>query len=265
MQTSMNDDPTRAFPGLVSDSSRKVNVISRILSKQQLELVTIVGNDAGTFTITIDGDVEATFIKGGAETTADICDDLFADLQASTKQISVTQPTATTILILFTDETATTDTTIAVNSTGTGGDITVAQQQSQSGNVGFGIGVVTDPQEAASGTQCRLPTATGEITAGTFLGIARADTSLPNDAGNGYTDRSAVSIQRDGPIWVRTEDACVKGGQVFCRFQDPHTGFGLGSFRSDADTADAVAVPGAMFMLDSGVSGLNIVEMNPTR
>lgn len=265
MQTAMSDDPTRAFPGLQATSEATVNHISRLLSKQQLELITIAGNDNGTFTVTIDGDVEATFVKAGAETTADICDELFSDLQASTKLISVTQPTTTTILVLFTDETATADTTITVNSTGTGSDITIAQQQSQSGTVGFGIGVVVDPQEATSGTQCRLPTATGEITAGTFLGITKADTSLPNDTGTGYADRSSVSIQRNGPIWVRTEDACAKGGQVFCRFQDPQTGYGLGSFRSDADTADAVAIPGAMFMLDSGAGELNIVELNPHR
>lgn len=264
MQTSMSDDPTRAFPGLLADASLKVNVISRLITTQQVELVSIVGNDDGTFTITIDGDVEASY-AASSKTAAQICDELFADLQASTKPIAVTQPTTTTIRIVFTDETRTTDMSIAVNSTGTGGDITVANQVPQGSAVPFGIGVVSDPDEAVSGTQCRLPRATGEITAGTFQGIARGDTSQPNDAGAGYTNNESVPIQRDGPIWVRTEDACAVGGQVFCRFQDPQTGFGLGSFRSDADTADAVAIPGAMYRLVSGAGGLNIVELNPTR
>ncbi len=265
MQTTMSDDPAVAFAGMSADASYKKNVISRIIAAQQLELVTIAGNDNGTFTITIDGDIEATFIKAGAETAADICDDLFSDLQASSKPISVSQPTTTTILILFTNYDATTDYTIAVNSTGTGADITVAQQQAQAQKVPFGVGVVSDPQEAATATQVRLPSATGEITAGTFQGIAIADVSYPNDDGTGYSQQSSIPIQRDGSIWVLTEDACVDGGQVFCRFQDPQTGFGLGSFRSDADTADAVAVPGAIFRRTSGAGGLNIIELNPTR
>lgn len=262
-QTSMSDEPTRAYPGLMFDSAYTDN-ISRIVSTQQTELVTIAGNDDGTFTIVIDSVTEATY-TAASNTDVEIAADLLADLQNSANSISATAPSNTTIAITMTDVTKTADSVFVVNSDNTSSDITIAQQVAQSQEIPYGVLVVVDPLAASTGVQCRLPRATGEITGGTDLGISIGDSSYPNDSGTGYADNKSVPIMRKGRIWVRTEDICAEGGAVFVRFTDPQTGYGLGSFRSDADGSDAVALPGARYWLTSAAAGLNIVELNPHR
>lgn len=262
-QITMNDDPAAAFAGLVYDAEYS-KTISRMLNTMQLVEVEITGTTNGEYKIIADGVDQAAF-TASTSTAEEIRDGLITDYgTASTVAASIEASGTDKALLEQTDRDSETDIVWTVSGPG-GPDITVTELVAQGQRVAFGIGVVADPRESTPATQCRLPRLTGEITAGTFLGIAAADTSLPNDDGLGYEHQKSARIHRDGEIWVLTEDACVKGGQVFCRFADPTVAFGLGSFRSDADTADAVAVPGAMFMTDSGVAGLNRVELNPTR
>ena len=264
-QTSVSTDPAVAVPGMDADIGNS-NIISRINGTQQLDLVTIAGNDDGTFTITIDGTQEATFTASSDAATV-IAADLLADMASPTA--AVTAEAGTTIQILIegttrafeTSDDSTFVTTVA--SSGTSADITVSTLVPQNQELPYGVGVVMDPRAATSAKQCRLPRLTGEITAGTFLGITRYDSSREANAGNGYTNQSDVSILRYGRIYVRVEDAVVEGGDVFCRFTDPTTAYALGSFRSDADS-DAVAIPGAMYMSSASADGLAIVELNPT-
>ena len=56
-----------------------------------------------------------------------------------------------------------------------------------------------------------------------------------------------------GFVYMRVEDTVVAGGDVFVRFT-AGGGEELGRVRSDADTADAVAVPGCEFA-DAGGAG----------
>lgn len=108
-----------------------------------------------------------------------------------------------------------------------------------------------------------LPVLTTDVTAGTAWGVAILDTSREtNAAGTGadYLDEEAVPLMRKGRIWVVSEDAVdTVGLPAFVRFTDGV----LGSFRTDADTADAVALPGATFRsTTSGVNQLVILELN---
>ena len=263
-QTVMNDNPAVAYPGLIADASYKKNVISRILNVMQLVEVAITGTTDGVYSILADGVAQASF-NASSNTAEEIRDGLLADYATSSAVAAAAEASSTDkILIEQTDRDSVTD--LAWTVTGPGGpDITVTELVSQTQKVPFGVGVVSDPRAENSGEQARLPRTSAEITGGTFQGISVGDVSYPNEDGTGYASQSSMPILRDGPIWVRTEDACEEGGQVFCRFADPTAAYGLGSFRSDADGSDAVALPGAMFRRTSVAGGLNQVELNPTR
>lgn len=95
---------------------------------------------------------------------------------------------------------------------------------------------------------CELPDATEEVSGdGRRLGVALRDKT----AGDGTTEPTSyaagerVSIALAGEVYILTEEAVVAGGDVFVRFADAATT--LGTFRSDADTADAVALPRATY------------------
>ncbi|MHC4866835.1 MAG: structural cement protein Gp24 [Planctomycetota bacterium] len=265
-QTSVSNFMSTAVAGLDADTGIS-DIISRVNSTQQLEQVTIAGSDDGTFTISINGTTEATYEASSASVPT-IAAGLLASASSPTANVTFEASGVSAILIEGTanalysgDDTSY---TVTVGSTGTSTDITATQLQAQDQQIPFGVGVVADPRAANSGEQCRLPRLTGEITAGTFLGISRFDSMLEANSGNGYPNQSAVSIKRVGRIYVQVEDAVTEGGQVFCRFTDPSTNYGLGSFRSNADS-DAVAVPGALYKTSAAAGGFAIVELNPTR
>lgn len=105
------------------------------------------------------------------------------------------------------------------------------------------------------------------VTLADFEGIALWDPSMvPNvvpsqDQTAEYHDGDAVSVMRKGALWVETEDACSAGGDVYVRVGTGAGGSQLGAFRSDADSASAVAVTGARWGKDSSAAGLNVVEL----
>ena len=76
---------------------------------------------------------------------------------------------------------------------------------------------------------------------------------------------SAASVASQMDAQLSGCSVVVEGGQVFCSFTDVQTGYGLGSFRSDADGSDAVAIPGAKYVTAAAAAGLAKVELNPTR
>lgn len=98
---------------------------------------------------------------------------------------------------------------------------------------------------------CEQPDATGEVTGGRMVGVALR----PADGSTSYAAGETVTIAHQGEIWVAGEDTgVVAGGSVFVRFADAGT-YGLGSARSDADTADAVAAPNAVFTSNAAAAG----------
>ncbi len=124
---------------------------------------------------------------------------------------------------------------------------------------------------AQSEDLAELPDATGDVTtAGLVIGVAIADTSLEtvDDLGFGaYLENKAVPVMRSGRIWVIAEDEVTDLDKpVFVRFADPGGSppdASLGSFRTDADTADAVELPGARWRTRTvGTFQLAILELN---
>lgn len=108
------------------------------------------------------------------------------------------------------------------------------------------------------------------VTLADFVGIAVGDgrtreSGYPNtDASEDdpvYADKDTVPVMSMGAIWVRTEDACVENGAVYVRIAPNGANVLVGSFRSDADTANAVQVTRARYGRDSSAGGLNIVLM----
>lgn len=109
---------------------------------------------------------------------------------------------------------------------------------------------------------CNIPAATGDVTSGRGLGFAILDTAREPNAALGYAAGDPVNIIRKGHIWLAVEDSAVEGAAVFVRFATG-TGTVLGAIRSDADTATAVALPGAVFRsTQATASGLVLVELN---
>ncbi len=111
--------------------------------------------------------------------------------------------------------------------------------------------------QAADAEECEQPDSTGEVTDGHVLGIALIDSqssTLP------YAVDDTVRIAHGGEIWVDAEDAVAAGDPVFVRFADAGV-TGLGSARSDADTADAVACPNAIWASTTAAAGLAKVRL----
>lgn len=98
---------------------------------------------------------------------------------------------------------------------------------------------------------CELPDAAAEVTSGRIVGVAMR----PASGATSYAAGETVTIAHRGEIWVEGEDTgVVAGGSVFVRGADPGT-YGLGSARSDADTADAAALPNAVFTSGAAAAG----------
>lgn len=106
-------------------------------------------------------------------------------------------------------------------------------------------------------TTCEQPDATGEVTGGRTLGIALIDAQKTTLA---YAAGEVVQIAIHGEVWVAAEEAVTAGADAFVRFADAGS-TGLGSFRSDADTADAVALPNARFTSTTAAAGLAKVKL----
>ena len=117
--------------------------------------------------------------------------------------------------------------------------------------------------------QCNLPSAAAHVTA-SLLGVAIADTSLEQVeavAWGHYAAEQPVPVMRKGRIFVIAEDAVTPASDVFIRHSTPGGSPPLasrGSFRSDADTANASQVPnGAMkFLTTAGAGELVLLEVN---
>jgi hypothetical protein len=104
---------------------------------------------------------------------------------------------------------------------------------------------------ADDSSTCEYPDATGEVTGGRLLGVALR----PASGATSYAAGETVTIGSTGEFWVEGEDTGVIAGvPAFIRFADAGT-YGLGSVRSDADTADAVAMVSAVVTSNAASAG----------
>ena len=113
------------------------------------------------------------------------------------------------------------------------------------------------------GKQALLPDAAADITTGgMFEGISLwVQGREPGGDDGEYEDEETMPVMRKGLVWVLTEDAVAYGAAVYCR----HTISGSeeeGTFRSDADGADASVVPTAQYRSATSGAALALVEIN---
>jgi hypothetical protein len=97
----------------------------------------------------------------------------------------------------------------------------------------------------------------GDATTARGLGIAMLDHKRTTA---NYSAGDTVTIMTYGEIWVATETSSTAGLRPFVRFTAG--GEQIGGFRHDADTNEAVALPGAVWLSTQGsAAGLAIVKL----
>lgn len=134
--------------------------------------------------------------------------------------------------------------------------------------VPYGVLAVRDlTNTSAWNVAGKVPSTSGSITTlGSILGVVMADQGRAQDPSVAVATlpiNSAMSILRTGRIWVLVEEAVVAGDQAFARFASGGGGTQLGAFRKSADTATAVAVPGAYYVsTQASAGGYACLEVN---
>ena len=99
----------------------------------------------------------------------------------------------------------------------------------------------------SGGGLCDLPGTTGEVTEGTGGVLLNLADRIANANELEYAADDYVQYLEEGVVVVITDQAVNDGDAAFVRFV-AGGGEQLGAFRKDADTADAVALPGAFFV-----------------
>lgn len=137
---------------------------------------------------------------------------------------------------------------------------TVRESKAAVAAVNFGTFVCRRASPADAEDQCANPAATADVTA-RGRGIALRDESRKHTTG--YEVNDQVSYLRRGCVWVVVEEAVLQDDAVFVRFASGGGGTQLGAFRKSADTATAVALPGAIYKTaQATIGGLAMVEIN---
>lgn len=124
--------------------------------------------------------------------------------------------------------------------------------------LGFGLFVARRNTQSDTPEECGAPTATADVTSRGYGVSVKDELAKPG----GYSQYEEVRILRKGRIFVDAEEAWTDGAQPFVRFASGAGGTVLGSFRSSADTATAVALPGARYVGTGSAAGLAVVELN---
>ena len=108
----------------------------------------------------------------------------------------------------------------------------------------------------------KIPAASGAVTT-TGCGFVKKDIAIERQQSQtaDYPAKSGVTVMRRGRMFVTTEDLSTFGGQVFVRITANGAGkLQLGAVRSDADSGNAVALPGCRFIRTVGATGLTELE-----
>lgn len=257
-QDTFNFNQAKAVAGMLVDSGID-HVVTRINDGvAQVTTVTIVSEENNTdFVVTINGvaltftsDASGTFAEQLAGILAAINDSLFNGEGLAFDVTAVADGTKD-VVITANDEGVQLVVTVTVTI------LTVALTTPPSGAIPFGLMVA----QATDDAECRLPVVTGDI----MLGVSVIDHTEPNQIRTGtneYPIGSTVGIASQGRIWVTVEDAVSAGGAVYVRFETGSGGSQLGALRSDADSASAVVLAGAIFETSADAGALASLNLN---
>lgn len=129
--------------------------------------------------------------------------------------------------------------------------ISLANEESAAVEYGRGVTFGTAPTE-----QFALPASTGFIFAGVVV-HKQAHDDLDAD---GPVEGENAEILNRGRVWVIVEEAIAITDPVFLR----HTAnvFTPGSFRTDADTANADELTNCRWLTETSAAGIALLEVN---
>jgi hypothetical protein len=259
-QTTFNQNPDVAVPGLLADSGIDY-VVTRInKAVAQVITVTIASVDNSTeYVVTLNG-VPCSFTSDASATEAEINAGLLAAINDSAFNgadlpfnVTAVQG-ATTATIIITANVAGEGFTYAVTAV----QLTVALTTANSGAVPFGVGVAQGSEDDLG----RLPIGSGD----TIVGISVLDQTEPNQIRTGvheYQAGDAMGIARQGRVWVYVEDAVATGGDVYIRHTATGNGSQLGAARSDNDGGAAAQLTSAVFDTTQATpGGLAVINLN---
>lgn len=255
-QTSVESAMAIGLAGQLADSGFH-DIITRINNSKQRVDVTITAADLAT-TLTINGVAFTVNVAAATLTVTELRDLMIAAINAGSEPVTASINDADQ---LYVDADVSGVAFTAVGTT----NCSVADVILNELNVPFGVLVVEDTT-GLSDDRAHLPQVTGDITTvGKVAGVAVHNHGVEQNKGGvnnlGYEPQSAMNVLRKGRIYVTVEDAVVKGGLPFVRFV-AGASEQLGSFRSDADGSDAVALPDARYVTSASAGGLAIVEIN---
>ncbi len=103
---------------------------------------------------------------------------------------------------------------------------------------------------AGQHSKIKLPTAAGDLLEG--ITIRSLEHQVDATQTIKYDDERSAPVLESGTVWVKVLQAVAINDPVFYR----HTGGDEGTFRMDADTADAKAIDSAYFLTAAGIGEL---------
>lgn len=256
IQTTYSETPpSRRVGGLVDSFGPPQFEGNHVLATRQLEHLTW-DTDDGTYTITIDGVVVASF-AASSDTDTEIGDQLVADLLAA--GIVHERIDADELYIEAPGDDADDGFAIAIASIS---NYVKTQVLAHGQEVPFGCGLVADERAPAGQKKCRLPRVATDVTAGLFLGVAYGNVAREPNAG-GWPHQSIPDILRVGRIYVLAEGAGTRGANLAVRHAPGAAGTQLGAFGVGTDTSTRVAVPGLRALEDFTGGGAVAAEYFP--
>lgn len=258
-QLTYNEFPADAYAGMAVNTGLKMDV-SGVAATRQLEQVVIdTASNSEKYSVTING-TNYDFTSDASATAEEIRDGLKAAIDAGSDTTITTDESGTdTLLVEAANYDA--DDLFTISLVDNAAKMTLTQLVAHEQSIGFGKVVVederntTDPQTGKA-EAVRLPRLSTDISARKTFGVALFDASIePSRTQStlsaqvgGYDPGTTIPIRKFGQVWVEVEDiaSVVRGGQAYVRFSASGSEE-LGAIRTDADTADAGALPGAYF------------------
>jgi len=259
-----------ATTATVNGTAYTVNATAATLTKTEISALLIIAIEAGEATLDASADGETVVVTQASGSHA-----VFTVVGTTNCSVAESTVTAATIISNLATKINAGETTVtatanittleltsdvgeAMTTVGTT-NCTVTERTGASEALPFGLLVSIDDDFPG---RAHLPTTAVDITnAASVAGITVRNNCVENEDSAGYAVLSEMECLSQGVIYVLLEDAVVVSDSVYVR----HTASATeqrGSFRSDADTADASILPGARY-LEAGAAGEVVpVEIN---
>lgn len=257
VQNSFADEPAKGVEGGLARLGI-VRVEPRVASARKQLSIALVAVNSHAYPLTING-TAFSYTSDGSATTAEVAAGLVAAINAGSEPVvAAGADTPITITAKFPADVASdfSDTTPA-NARLTGDfvyatadtNLTATTVSTQSQEIPVGMGVCMDDHDTLN-QACRLPSVAADVTSFRFAGVVLDDVAKVAYSTGGrkiYHRTTMLPVLSDGFVWVKVEEAVLKGDQAFCRFASGSGGTQPGSFRKSSDSTTAAACARCFF------------------